>query len=100
MANGNNGNGEDAKKKKQKRPTALKRDIQNARKRAHHRSLKSTTRTAITRYETAVKASPETATKLLSSIYSLMDKGVKKGLFKKNKAARVKSTLTQKLQAK
>ena len=100
MANENNGKGGENGKKAPKRPTALKRDIQNVRKRNQNRSFKSNIRTTMNGFEAALKKGSEEGKSALRSIYSLMDKGVKKGIFKKNKAARVKARFTQKLASK
>lgn len=76
---------------KTKKPTALKRDIQNAKKRLLNKSFKSKVNTAIKSLQSALTAKDDTVQVKLQSVYSLMDKGVKKGLFKKNKASRIKS---------
>lgn len=79
-------------KKKVKLPTAKKRDIQNAKKRITNRVFKSRVKTALRSFSDNLKA--EKTNELsdsLNLIYSLMDKGVKKGIFKQNKAARVKA---------
>ncbi len=79
-------------KKKVKRPTAEKRMIQNEKKRLANRMFKSRVRTAIRTFESTLKSGDkDTADKDLNLIYSLMDKGVKKGIYKKNKAANTKS---------
>jgi small subunit ribosomal protein S20 len=85
---------ESAKTAKTKRPTAKKRDLQNSKKRLQNKAFKSQVRTAIRNFEGAL---PEKdATKIsaaLKDIYGLMDKGVKRGVFKLNKASRTKSRL-------
>ncbi len=80
---------------KTKRPSALKRNIQNQKRRLRNRSNRSTVQTAIRSLKDSVtqKASQETIQDKLNAIYSLMDKGVKKGVFKAQKAARTKSRL-------
>lgn len=84
-------------KKKEKRATALKRDIQNKKKRADNRIFKSRVRTAIRRFEEAVTKNEETTVaESLNAVYALMDKGVKKGLYKLNMASRTKSRLAAK----
>ncbi len=98
MANEKKGNGE-KDKKVQKRPTALKRDMQNIRKRNQNRAFKSNVRTTVNGFEAALAKGAEEGIAALKSIYSLMDKGVKKGIFKKNKAARVKARFTKKTAA-
>ena len=86
--------------KKTKRPTALKRDIQNVRRRQQNRIFKSQVRSAIRALKDGI-AKNETASlpDLLNTAYSLMDKGVKNGVFKKNKADRTKSRLTANIAA-
>ena len=88
-------------KKKTKRPTALKRDIQNKKRRMENRVFKSSVRTAIRRFEDClVKGDAATINESLSAVYSLMDKGVKKGVFKTNKASRTKARLAAKAATK
>lgn len=76
---------DDKKKAAVKRPTPLKRDIQNEKKRLQNRSFRASVMTAIRALDGKDK---------LGEIYSLVDKGVKRGIFKANKAARIKSRLT------
>ena len=84
-------------KKKAKRPTAQKRDIQNEKKRLENRVFKSQVRTAIRNFEDAVAKKDEAQIKdTLSAVYGLMDRGVKKGIYKLNKAGRTKSRLAAK----
>lgn len=79
-------------KKKTRRPTALKRDIQNEKKRLLNKSFKSKVRTAMNSFEEALKSQEkESVSTSLNAVYSLMDKGVKRGIFKANKAARTKA---------
>jgi small subunit ribosomal protein S20 len=78
--------------KKIKRPTALKRDLQNEKRRDINRQFKSKVRTAIRNFEESEKAgNTEQSNERLKAIYSLMDKGVKRGTFKRNKASRTKA---------
>ena len=79
---------------KVKRATALKRDLQNAKKCVHNKAFKSRVRTAVRAFEDAVAKKEGTAKDNLDLVYSLMDKGVKTGIYKQNKANRVKSRLT------
>lgn len=80
------------KKKASRRPTALKRDIQNEKKRLLNKAFKSKVRTAMNSFESAVKSQEkELISQSLNYVYSLMDKGVKRGIFKANKAARTKA---------
>lgn len=86
---------EQAKEKKVKRPTALKRVIQDEKRRIRNRTFKSRVRTVIRKFD-EVKASgdAEKIKTTLSEVYSIMDKGVKHGIIKKNKANRTKARLT------
>lgn len=82
-------------KKKSKRPTAEKRMKQNEKKRLENKQFKSQVRTAVRRYEDCLTKTDAAKTKeALSLVYSMLDKGVKKGIFKLNKAARTKARLT------
>ena len=83
-----------------KKPTALKRDEQNARRNQRNRIFKSTVATAMRAFEDTVsKKDIPAVTARLRDLYSLMDKGVKKGVFKINKASRVKSRLQARAKA-
>ena len=83
--------------KKVKRPSAEKRNIQSEKKRLRNRSFRSRVRTAIRRYEESVQKNDGEAQESLSTVYSLMDKGVKTGVFTLNKASRTKARLTVKV---
>jgi small subunit ribosomal protein S20 len=84
----------DSENKKVKRPTAKKRDIQNEKRRLLNKAFKSRVSTAISSFKSSVTAKDGSLVKeTLKTVYSLMDKGVKTGVFKINKAARVKSRL-------
>jgi len=85
------------KKEKKKRPTAQKRMIQNEKRRKSNKVYKSRIRTAIRRFEASVTAGDKAQIdQSLSTVYSLVDKAVKLGIYKRNKAARTKSRLTAK----
>ncbi|MBI5273811.1 MAG: 30S ribosomal protein S20 [Chlamydiales bacterium] len=87
----------DKKAVKEKAPTALKRQKQSEESRLRNRTFKAKVRTAIRSYETTLgEKNKEESVKALNVLYSLFDKGVKKGIFKKNKANRSKSRLTVK----
>lgn len=90
---------ESKKKAAVKKPSALKRDIQAEKRRLRNRSFRSSVLTAIRGFESALaqKAEPTAIKSKLNAVYSLMDKGVKKGVFKVNKASRTKSRLTTRL---
>ncbi len=79
-------------KKKIKRPTALKRDLQNEKKRLRNKMARSQLKTATRKFEDSLKSGEkEEIQSHLNEVYSLMDKGVKKKILKKNKASRLKS---------
>ena len=82
----------DEAQKKAKRPTAEKRIIQSEKRNLRNKVLKSRVRTSIRALDAAVSAKevPQ-AVESLKQVYSLIDKGVKIGIYKKNKAARTKS---------
>jgi small subunit ribosomal protein S20 len=82
------------KKAKVKRPTPLKRDLQNEKRRLRNKAFKSSVRSAIRRFDEAVpKGDVNESNQLLNAVYSIMDKGVKHGIFKQNKANRTKARL-------
>ena len=83
------------KDSKKKLPTALKRIKQDEKRNLRNRSFKSSVRTAIRTFEGALSSKDqEKIQKALSAVYSLMDRGVKQGVYKKNKAARTKQRMT------
>jgi len=85
------------KKKKQKRPTEQKRNEQNKKRRLINKSRLSTIRKQVKTFlQSGSKNTPES----LNEIYSLVDKASKLGLFKENKASRIKSRLARKLHFK
>lgn len=82
-------------KKKAKRPTALKRDLQNEKRRQQNKSFMSKLRTSIRRFEESlVQEDVSVKQERLSNAYSLLDKAVKRGIIKLNAASRKKSRLT------
>lgn len=86
------------KKKSGKITSAQKRDKQGAKRRLANRGFKSTVNTAIRAYEESLAGSDKAVKqKKLNEVYSLVDKAVKTGRFKANKAARTKSRLTSRL---
>lgn len=87
-----NGNG---KKGKPRKPSALKRDQQSMKRNLRNRSFKSKVMSAVrTLEDTISKKDTATVKGKLNDVFSLMDKGVKKGIYKINKANRVKSRLS------
>lgn len=82
---------EKEKEKKVKRPTALKRDLQNDKRRIVNKSFKSVVRTTLKAFDDALATKDkEKIQTSLNTVFSVMDKGVKRGVFKCNKASRTK----------
>jgi len=85
-------------KKKTKRPTALKRDIRNDKHRLINKSFKSGARTTMRSFDEVLQTKDkERIQHALNEIYSSADKGVKRGIYKVNKAARIKARAHQKV---
>lgn len=83
-----------AKKTKAKRPTPLKRDLQNEKRRLRNKAFKSSVRTSVRHFDEAVtKGDAALIKEQLDLVYSIMDKGVQRGVYKLNKASRTKSRL-------
>lgn len=92
---------EEAKKTKERRPTPLKRDMQNEKRRLRNKSFKSSVRSAIRQFDESVQKGDAAAIKAdLNAVYSLMDKGVKRNVYKLNKASRTKARLAARAAAK
>ncbi|AXK51158.1 30S ribosomal protein S20 [Spiroplasma alleghenense] len=70
-----------------------KRILTNEKSRLANKSFKSSVKTAIKKALVAKKANSADKDKLVNEAVSLVDKGVTKGIFKANKAAREKSRL-------
>lgn len=88
----------DDKNKKVKRPTALKRDLQNQKKRLRNRTVRSSVKTAVRNFEDALNAKDSSAIQAnLSSAFSLIDKAVNKGVYTRNKANRSKARLAARI---
>jgi small subunit ribosomal protein S20 len=88
-------NKKEEKVKKQKRPTAIKRYLQSVKSKVRNRSFKASVATSIRSFKDSVsKNEKETVQARLKEVYSIIDKGVKKGIFKQNKAGRVKSQMS------
>lgn len=86
--------------KKKKRPTAEKRDLQNNKRKARNKTFKSSVHTAMRKFEKALSESDQEGLKTSQNlVYSLMDKGVKRGIFKPNKASRTKAKVAAKVAA-
>ena len=85
---------------KVKRPQAQKRDIQSEKRRLINRSFKSEVRTIIRSFEEALpKGDAADIKEKLKEVYSAMDKGVKRGVFKLNKASRTKARMAARVAA-
>ena len=87
--------------KKVKVATAKKRQLQDMRKRVQNKAYRSEVKTAYKAFLTSLKQKDtEKQMSAFSSLASLVDKGVNKGIFKLNKASRVKARMSARLQAK
>lgn len=87
-------------KKKTKRPTAIKRDLQNEKRRLENKSFKSKVRTTLRTFEEAYESKNQAnAKEALSAVFSIMDKGVKKGVYKPNTVNRLKTRAFAKIKA-
>lgn len=87
-------------KPKIKRPTALKRDLRNEKHRIINKSFKSHARTTMRTFDEALESKDkERIQAALNNIFSVVDRGVKRGIYKPNKAARIKARTTQKIPA-
>lgn len=84
------------KEGKQKRPSALKRDLQSEKSRLRNRSFRAKVQTAIRDFEQSIteKEPKEAVQSKLNAVFSLMDKGVKHGVYKTQKASRTKARLS------
>ena len=88
-------------KKRPKTPTAAKRLLQSEKKRLINKNYRSQVRTAIRAFDDSlVKADADTSAEKLNVAYSALDKCVKNGIYKRNKASRTKSRLAARLAAK
>lgn len=70
-----------------------KRILTNEKSRLANKAFNSQMKTAIKKAEIAKKEDATDKNELITSAVSLVDQGVKKGIIKANKAARVKSHL-------
>lgn len=87
----------ESKKKEgaKRKPSALKRDQQSEKRRLRNKSYRASVLTSVRSLENSInqKEPAEAIKSKLNLIYSLMDKGVKRGVYKAQKAARTKSRL-------
>ncbi len=80
--------------------SAMKRAKLAAERTARNRSIKSSVRTAVKKFESALAQDAAAAADAYRKAASALDKGVTKGVVHKNAAARKKSRLARKLNAK
>lgn len=93
--------GEKKVTEKKRRPTAEKRMIQNEKRRMINKAFKSKTRTTLRKFEECLeKGDPVVIKTTLNEVNSQMDRGVKRGIFKLNKARRTKSRCAAQAHAK
>src|SRR5690242_19136482 len=86
---------------KVKRATAKKRELQDKRKRLQNRAFRSQVRTTIRQFREGIASrDAEKQKAALAAVYSLVDKGVNRSIFKRNKASRIKARLTAYMHAK
>ena len=91
----------EGKKPKERRPQALKRNLQNEKHRLRNKAFKSNVRTVVRNFEEVSAKGDAAATKeSLNEVYSILDKAVKRGIFKLNKASRLKARMTARTMAK
>lgn len=78
----------------------IKRNRQNEKRRLRNKSVKSSLKTVIRKFnEAAVGGDAETATALLRDASRKLDKAVSKGVIHKNQAANRKSAIAKRLQS-
>ncbi len=88
-------------KAKTKTPTAIKRVLQNEVRRQINKAFKTRVRTAVRAFETSLeKGESAEITTTLNTVFSMMDKGVKRSVFKRGTADRTKSRFTARAKAK
>ncbi len=91
---------EEETKKKVKVPTAAKRDLRNEKRRMINKSFKSKIRTAVRSFEGSIEEKSADGTeKNLNVFYSMVDRAVKRGIYKKGKADRLKSRFSRRANA-
>jgi small subunit ribosomal protein S20 len=78
----------------------IKRNRQNEKRRLRNKSVKSSLKTAIRKFEAANAAGDtETATTLMRAASRQLDKAASKGVIHKNQAANRKSAIEKRLQS-
>ena len=79
-----------------KRASTVKRQTQSKRRHILNRSFHSSIRTAIKKFKESAPANDKAKNyEMLSEVYSIVDKGVNKSIFKRNKADRLKERLAK-----
>ena len=83
------------KKKLEKRPTSQKRELQSEKRRIRNKAVRSEIKSAIKLARQAcLQGDKDKKYEAMKTVHSLVDKAVNKGVFKRNKASRLKSRLT------
>lgn len=91
----------DDKKKKTKRPTAIKRLICSKKKNLINKSFKSKMRSTLKSFnEMLEKGDKSQLEDAMKKVYSVVDKAAKRNLLKLNKASRIKQSLSLRANAK
>lgn len=86
------------KNTKVKQSSAAKRDLQNKKRYLQNKMAMSRIRTELKKFQKMILSQEKEKLKeKLSTIYSLVDKGIKKNIITKNKASRIKSRLTNRI---
>lgn len=93
-------NTEKEAKKLVKRPSPLKRIDQAEKRQTRNRAVKSQIRTTSRSLQENLSKDVQEASQTLSRAYSILDKAVKKGVIKPNKASRTKARLAAKINKK
>ncbi|MGM0440235.1 MAG: 30S ribosomal protein S20 [Chlamydiota bacterium] len=90
----------EAPKKKVKRPTAEKRMVQNEKRRLINKAFKSRIRTSVRIFEESLQSGDEQKVQeSLNAVYSMLDKSIKRNIYKANKASRLKARFAAKAAA-
>lgn len=86
--------------KKTKRATTVKRQMQSERKRLCNKADRTRVKSHVKSFLGDIAAKKtESAVTSLQEIYSIVDKAVKKGVYKKNKGSRIKARMAARLAA-
>lgn len=80
-------------------PSALKRIRQTEKRRLRNMSFRSKVKTVVKKYLLAVASKDQSAQQLFREASSLLQKGVTKGIYHRNAAARTISRLAHKMPA-